>query len=399
MMIKKRETICFLIFAVGKANGGHYRSLRTIAESLSNNYHVLIINVGYVHSNIILNSKVKNYFVYFNGLNFISPINQIKKLLHNFNVIFFHAFDHQSFFLSRILSNIFKVPAIHTKCGGRNPKGYYPQSDYLTLFSYENYQYFSTKVKYKQSLIKLIPNRVETFKSDWDKIQRIKNKHGLDNSQRIFLRICRISYFYAKSIKQSIDLIKELNTSNIEIALLIVGNIQNEEVFESLIDYSKNIPNIYFETDHEIIKDAKQIIDIADFVIGTGRGFMEACCKSKIMLAPANNHKLPVLINEINFKDAFHKNFSERIDFDKNTLANNLRNIRELLYSKQTLDNSKQQSYIWFIDYFAIEYAKKEYINFYKNVFYKGNSLPDLLFHWLFVIHNNLGTWYRNIYI
>src|SRR5690554_849813 len=88
--------------------------------------------------------------------------------------------------------------------------------------------------------------------------------------------------------------------------------------------------------------NAKQLLDISDAVLGTGRGFMEASSKSKIMLAPIKSSSFPLLINEENFKEAFNYNFSERLTISNFDESENYHDIKEII-TTSTLKQRKSE--------------------------------------------------------
>ncbi len=392
--MEPRKTICFLIFAVGKANGGHYRSLRTIAETFTDEYNVFIINLGYTHSPIISESSVTNHFIYFNGLNTVKPVKQISKILDKGPVDILHSFDYQSLLIGKFLSNKYSIPLIFTKCGGPNPKGYYPWNPIISLFSKEDYIYFKNSIKYKNSVVRLISNRAVEFETSFEKILDLKGNYKI-RENIVFLRICRISRFYLKSIIQSINLVNHLNEKNHNVKLLIVGNIQDQEIFEEIRELQNKNSNITIITEDVFTLNAKEIIEIADFVIGTGRGFMEASSKSKVMLCPSKAGSFPVLVTKKNFNKAFDKNFSERVEFTTNDQRKSLEEIQFLLNNGLALKEEKEKSYNRYLEYFSMFKGKIKYKQLYSEASFTPIKKSDILMHWGFVIKNNLGTWYR----
>lgn len=391
----KKKRICFLIFAVGKANGGHYRSLVTVAEAMSEKFEVLIINLGYVHSNIITDSKIDSKYIFFNGLNTRKPISEVIDFLQNKHVDVFHSFDYQSLLIGKLLSFKLKTPVLFTKCGGASPQGYYPFNHYLTLFSTEDYNYFTNNCRYSSSEIKLIPNRIAEFDCDQEKINYLK-KRGAISGELILLRICRIGNYYSKSIKQAINLTRDLSDEGFHVKLFIVGNIQDENVFEELKkDPNSNLFTIV--TESEYTRNAKEVIDIADFVIGTGRGFMEASSKSKVMLCPSLQGELPILIDESTFQSAFDKNFSERVDFPVDAKSDNWDRIMNLFCETKKISDYKKESFENYLTHFSIVKGAVKYASLYEKISYLPTTKKDLLKHRLFVIKKSMGTWLRNL--
>jgi hypothetical protein len=390
------KTVCYLIFGTGKGNGGHYRSLSVISNALKNKFNVLIFNIGYTHSQIIIDSGLENYFFKFNGINVFGTFKKMNYVLKNRNLYLVHCFDHQSMFLGKILTNFYKIPLLYTMCGGASPRSYFPYVKYVTVFSHENLKFFKGSEKFRNSMVWCIPNRVINFEVSDVKIKALTSKFQLYKTN-VFLRICRISHYYKKSIIQAIDLINDLTDKNYNVCLLIIGNVQDADVYGELVKRVDCKRNIYFVTDDSFTLNAKELIDISNFVIGTGRGFMEACSRGKIMLVPCANSNYPVLIDSKNFEQSFNYNFSERTEFSVDVVINNLNNIVNLLNNQKDYIFESNNSKNRFNDYFSIAKGVHLYIDVYESLNYIKYSNIDLLFNWLFFIRNNLGNWFRGI--
>lgn len=388
------KTICYLIFGSGKGNGGHYRSLSVISNALKNKFNVLIFNIGYTHSQIIIDSGLENYFFKFNGINVIGTLKKMNHVLKNRNLYVIHCFDHQSIFLGKNLTNYHKIPLLYTMCGGPSPKSYFPYVKYITVFSHENYKFFKDSRKFRKSMTWCIPNRVIDFQVSDEKIKALTSMFHLYNTN-IFLRICRISHYYKKSLIQAIDLINNLTDKNYNVSLLIIGNVQDADVYEELVQRQGYRANVYFVTDDIFTLNAKELIDISNFVIGTGRGFMEACSRGKIMLVPCTNSNYPILIDSKNFDHSFNYNFSERTEFSVEVIRNNFNKIVNLLNNRYDYLLESSNSKSRFNKYFSIEKGANLYINVYESLTYMKYSNIDLLFNWVFFIRKNLGNWFR----
>src|SRR5690606_27072648 len=117
----------------------------------------------------------------------------------------------------------------------------------------------------------------------------------------VILRICRISRMYQRSLFQSINLFDFIQTQDNNTVLIILGNIQDQQVYNQLVESKRK--NIFIVTDEKYTSNAKEMIDIADWVVGTGRGFMEASSKGKILFTVSNYSDLPTLITPNNFRE------------------------------------------------------------------------------------------------
>ncbi|UZJ65455.1 hypothetical protein OKW96_04480 [Sphingobacterium sp. KU25419] len=357
-------------------------------------YHnVKIIVLGYTYSHIIRDAAVESQFVYFNGLNVSSALRKIKACIDGNSIL--HAFDLYVFFIVRLLRLKLGNKIALTKCGGPNPKGYFPKVRNLVLFSQEDFAYFSVRSRYNSSKLYLIPNRTEDFITDTTKVEEIKNRFNLHTYDKVILRICRISRMYQKSIVQSIHLHQYANDQGCKTALIILGNIQDQGVIDQL---KNDLPDsVFFLTEDRYTANAKEVIEVADWVVGTGRGFMEASAKSRVMFAVSMQDDLPMLIGTHNFDQAFAFNFSERIIFEKQQIVDNKIDIIKLFSKAEHEASVKKQSLVWFKEYFSIQGAIEKYGSMYKDLLDDTKDYKDLVLHWFKFIRANLGTWYREL--
>lgn len=389
----ERLSIVYFIFATGKANGGHYRSLALTAEHMAKHHDVKIIVLGYTYSHIIKDAPIESEFVYFNGLNISSALKKVQLSVDKKSIL--HAFDLYAYFIVRLLRLKLGNKIALTKCGGPNPKDYFPKVKNLVLFSQEDFDYFSERSRYADSELHLIPNRTEDFLTNLNKIEEIKSKFNLHNFDKVILRICRISRMYQKSILQSINLHQYVTDQGCKAALIILGNIQDQSVIDNLKD--KLPESVFFLTEDRFTANAKEVIEVADWVVGTGRGFMEASAKSRVMFSVSMQDDLPMLIGSHNFDQAFAFNFSERIAFENQQIVDNKVNIIKLFNEEEYEENLKKQSLIRFREYFSIEGAVEKYSNMYTKLRDDSKDDKDLILHWFKFIRANLGTWYREL--
>jgi hypothetical protein len=123
---------------------------------------------------------------------------------------------------------------------------------------------------------------------------------------------------------------------------------------------------------------------LADAVIATGRGIMEATGMGLPILTPAKNAKLPILVSTDNFESFLATNFSQRNIASENDIQSNINNIRRLIEDKKFYEESENQSSIFFDQYFDVQGAISKYIDVYKNVLdvpkQKKNSLMNIKF-------------------
>lgn len=364
--------------------GGHYRSMKSTLNMIKKSNEVLVIVLGNKNLNLSFNN-IKTIYIRNKVLYPFYSLMVLYKIIRQERPDVINSFDRIAHFEARIIGYLFSIPYVFTKCGGENPKYYYPVAENIIVYSMENYKYFVESPKFSNSKIKMFPNRVNKFKTDKKLVCKVIEELQLINYKYIFLRISRINEYYYSSIKQLISLIKKLQSLNTSCCAIIIGKVEDNSIVERL--NNKYQKHIYFLTDHEFTSEARRLLDIGDFVLGTGRGFMEASSLGKVMLSPIMNSSIPLLITKETFNKAFEKNFSERLyisNFDEN---NNFINILELLRNPSKIEKFKLYSKKMYGKYFDIDTIEKQYNNYYNNLA-KDNTiyLYDLILHLFFNI-------------
>lgn len=310
-MPQKTKKILFIITNQAHGRGGHFYTLRTTIDALKDMITPLVIEFGMakVSSPILKEAKGAKFF-FIPYKNIWETLKKSYFISKNEMPDVIHSFDSPAFFLGRILAVIFSIPHIHTKCGGPNPRIYYPIPSCLILFSEENLNYFKKKDRYKNTRIELIPNRVITPKTDERRIKSIREKIKKDDF--IILRIGRICTHYNETLKQCIELTQKLNQDGVNVQLVLIGVIQDNHLIEELKIRSDR--SILLLNEEEYTTNSAELIDIADMVVGTGRSFMEAALFGKPLLAPTDTTlKIPVLVDQENINIFSQYNFSPRV--------------------------------------------------------------------------------------
>jgi len=184
----------------------------------------------------------------------------------------------------------------------------------------------------------------------------------------IIMRISRITSHYESSLIQSINLANDLKEEGLSIKLFIVGVIQSKSLYVKLQSLAKNNEDILFFTDDRYTINASKLIDVADFVIGTGRGIMEAASKNKVLLTPMSNAKYPVLIDQNNFESLFKTNFSPRNSLRNYSDSTNFDKIVNTMQNKNKYVNAVNFIEKEYKAKFDIRTAIPMYIDFYSTM-------------------------------
>ena len=371
----KKMNILYMITTFENGVGGHYYSLISTIEALNKKVNPVIVNIGRKDSPILNATEFKVYDVNYSIWNVFKIQKQIKELIERHDISFIHCFDDRAYFFIR--NKIFEnIPCALTKCGGKNQR-FFPKVDNLILYSQENYDFYSNR---KSSLI---PNRVLPFRSNHSKISDLKRRLSITDKDLVILRITRFSKYYKRSIIQSINLHQYLIGKGVKSKLILIGTVIDFSFYNEIKKEYKG-GGVFILTDVEYTQNAKELIDICDLYIGTGRGFMEASSKGKILLCSVLDFDLPCVVNSSNFEMFFNNNFSERnkINYTEEELKNDI--LKSINYRSSTQELKKFSLHI-FESYFNLESKVSFYENLYNVKEFSSNlNKFDILVQFLF---------------
>ncbi|OJX91087.1 MAG: hypothetical protein BGP01_11685 [Paludibacter sp. 47-17] len=383
--------IAFVVTSINsKSNGlgGHYHSLLVTAIELSKLHEVFIVNIGNASARTFEETTIKLYTIIDQGPALFNICVKLIDILKDEKPDILHAFDSSAYYWVRIASKILKTPSCLTKCGGNNPI-YFPLAKNLVLYSVENFKYFSSLNKFKQSKLSMIPNRISPFPDDSRRICKIISRLGEYAECYKFLRITRIGNYYHNSSLQLINLVNRLTQDGIKCCAIFIGTVEDKIFLDDLIKQGGD--NCFFFTESEFTKNAKSLIACSDAVLGTGRSFMEAAAKNKILLCPAKNSTLPAFISLETFNDAFYYNFSERIVFQTFNESISYNNLKNVLLNYLERERYRSFTNLIFQEYFDANQIVGKYEKVYENAKMKikpAIHVLDFLLHTLFIIRN-----------
>lgn len=335
----------------GNGVGGHYNSLNQVSIEMAKDHNVKILTLGSASSPVIMtNPYFEKHIKVGKGLKSVFKLNsELKSFVKNFRPDVVHCFDTHS--LNRILptSALSKFPVVLNKCGGKNPSGgNYQHADAIVVFSKENQDWFTKNKNYKNEDIFIIPNRVRKL----DLIEENKRVEQKDPNKITFVRISRLGGAYEKTLLDTFNLIEELS-KKYPVELIVIGRIQDKARFENLMKQAsdRNLPVKYI-TDERAAKGS-DFLYLADFVVGTGRSFMEATSLGIPSLTPVENANYPMLVNTENFDELFSTNFSERNKAQTKHVDKNLSNIEALIQDKTKYEAARKETLDLFTEFFG----------------------------------------------
>lgn len=353
--------ILFFISVHGHGSGGHFHSLDHISRKLREEYDVGIVTIGPKLSQIITKSPGFLSHVSFNGFNFFEFREKLRKISREFGPEIYHCFDTDCYNIVRLIFSSTRNKIVLNKCGGPNVRRF-PHVNDLIVFSKENFEWFNSQLRFKKSNIHYIPNRVKALELDpnFNPIEKDKERFA-------FVRICRIANKYKKSIDDSLRLIDYLiSEGQNRVMLILIGVVTDKDVLQELKRHPRaKAKDVILLTDYEYTAEASKMLYLADAVIGTGRGLMEASSLGLPVLTINAEGDMPVLLDESSFYDAFRTNFSERNHFPDSIKNENQAKISRLVEDEHFYLEKCRLAKSLFDQYFDINKVPALYHNVY----------------------------------
>lgn len=348
--------ILFFISNVGHGRGGHLHSLNTISREIGKYMDVGIVSIGNGKSPVIQGNPYFKAQISFDGYSLLKFRTKLLNILEVEKPDVLHTFDEKAFnLLMFFVAN--KYPFVHTKCGGPNPINF-PLVDNLIVFSVENFNWFKKNERFRKTNIYLVPNRVRPV------VVEPRENLLKDENFFTFMRIARIASPYKKSITDSIDMINRINKESSIAKLYVVGVVQDAKVYQELKTYAKD-SNVCFLSDHEYTTEASKMLYLADAVVATGRGVMEAASLGLPVLTPASNSSYPVLLTGENINNFFETNFSQRNRASTADLEKNWNNILNMINNKAAYEVFGDLVLKFFAENFDVGSIYERYIQVY----------------------------------
>jgi len=369
--------------------GGHYQSLAMTVTELSKHHDVFVVVIGTEDVKTLDKLDLNVYSVLSRRFSYFSTLKRIKRIIDEESPDVVHAFDDLAFLWVRSISDICRIPCCVTKCGGRNPI-YWPKTSNLVLYSKENFDFFSSSAKFRNTNLLLLPHRIRKFDVDEARSQEMVHSINADHvySRRI-LRIARIGPFYQRTAEQLIALVEKLRNDGVDCCGILLGTVESTETLRHL----KNLASmhVYFFTDQFFSRDAKGLLDVADVVVGTGRSLMEAAALGKVVLCPVEDSELPLLIDEVSFSQAFEFNFSERTRMGNIGAESNYQKILDAMQRDEKYEQLSDMSQQFFEEHFDVAQIQVRLSEYYDNLRPTGRWFSiDWALHVLFVLRKYL---------
>lgn len=292
---------CFRVSNTG--NGGHYHSLRTVAEALAQTGEdVRIVSVGDFAPPAMQGVAVDYRHI---GAGRFGV--QAAATLFDPSPTHVHAFDRRAVFFARAFAKRHHANLYVTKPGGPN-KTYHPFAEDIFTFSRENLDWLQADPRLGSARLHFAPQRVAPALIDEDRLAKLRTIYPY--SGVTVLRIARIGPYYRRSIDMTLALAGSLRDQGHQARALIIGTPDHSGTVAEL-ESSVTGPDIVC-TSPEFTKLAARLLPIADLVVGTGRGLMEAMIAGIPTLCPVSDRTRPILVTAENLDRLQATNFSER---------------------------------------------------------------------------------------
>lgn len=302
-----------------------------------------------------------------------------------------HAFDYDSCLFARVVAHLTRRPCILTKCGGSNPKVHWPHTSSLIVWSRENLAFFQAHRKFRRTSIHFLPNRVGVIVPDTQRLRKLAETLNLEPSRLTVLRIARFSASYRESFLQSVNLVKRLNQDGHCCQLVLLGVPQDASILETIMYLCDD--RIKVVTQEEYTLNASALVDLADIVVGTGRGLMEAASRGKTLMVPVAGYTYPVLVTPDLFERLSNYNFSSRAVLDDYDEEQTIMKMAQLLSDAQAQRDLEQWSWMWYHNYFAIGSVVEKYCSIYESLSRDSRThLLDLAVHMVLCVRNFLRS-------
>lgn len=319
--------LLFIISAYSSSNtgnGGHYYSLRELSTTFASAWPetvVQILCIGDIDPPPLRDCAVAVTRVSFAG---VSPMQFVRAVIRSgveFGPSHVHSFDNKSHFFGRMIARQADAKVYLTKPGGPNPGPYFPYAPDVICFSRENLDNLAPRPWLSGARFHFIPQRVSKPRPD---ALRVAELSQLVGEGPILLRICRIGGYYRAAMKQTLALGRLLRSHDIPTKTVILGTLEDKSVLDEL--QAMATPEDYFITDPRFTRNAAELIPIAQAVVGTGRGLVEAALLGKPVFTPLASSETPVLVTPENWRELAATNFSER-----NQLTSGVPSLEETL--------------------------------------------------------------------
>lgn len=305
-----RILIIISSFSGNSGTGGHYYSAVSIANALSLEHSVEIVNIGEFCAPVVRDLYSRAGFCKMSEPFPALYRGRLSKLIERLNPEVVIAFDLLSTVLVRPVCAVRRLRLINVKPGGPIPPGYYPRDLTQIHFSKTDASWARERSLIGSEHICYIPNRVEAPLLDLPGTEALRSKLNIGPHDIVIARIGRVHERYRAAFFGAVNLAKALRAKGHRARLVAIGHNQDEalvtDIRRELSDQDVLI------TDPAVTERASRFLGLAQINVGVGRGFMEGCAVGHYMYAVGSAHDLPIRVTAQNIEKFFEHNFSTR---------------------------------------------------------------------------------------
>ncbi len=310
--------------------GGHYYSARDVASVLQAEWpgaEVQILVLGDILPAAIGGGSLEYVHVSPAGKGLREYCREVLASAERLRPTIVHAHDNKSYFFARLIARRHRAKRFLTKPAGRDPRAGFPYCPDIVCYSAENLEALRSRRRLRASRVHLIPNRVILPAPAPERIAALRERIGPGD---VLLRICRIGDYHRTSIEKTLLLARLMRTRGMDVRAVIIGALESRAVLESLRKEAGS--GDLFVTEPAFTVDAAALLDLATFVVGTGRGVIEAAMRRRWVFVPVGGEaSMPALVAPSNWRMLSATNFSVRSPDPRGAGRSDLSLLEELL--------------------------------------------------------------------
>ena len=306
---ERRPRVLYVITSRGKGTGGHHFSLRDLTARMRAHadVHIAVVADRFPPS---LAGVPDATWLPWGALRGTATLAGLLGLVRRFRPTHLHSYDPLALQLTRVISLWTQLPLVHTTCGGPTPRRNVPRNRDVVLFSEEHRSALAANPRMAGCRLHLIASRVNPVQVDAARVEALRAHLGLGPDEQVVLRINRFVANYLPAMEQAIALGRLMREGGRRARVVLLGSVGEAEVAQALAQRAE--PGVSLVHDAAFTHNAAALLPIADVVLGTGRGLMEAACLGRVVFAPVADREWPALLGPDTVEALAHANFSPR---------------------------------------------------------------------------------------
>jgi hypothetical protein len=347
-------------FASSNVLGGHYRSAAAIAELLSDEHEIILLNPGTRPSPVMVVNGLETVFLEGSPERPAALRRRIMRLMDDRSVKAVLAFDQKVGELMRPLARRRGVGFILVKPGGGKPRLYYPRAEHNIVFTSADETWLADRNP-SSCHVALAAGRIYAPSQDLDAQTALRKEIDLLESEVAIVRIGRLHEHYAATNRAALALAKRMRSEGLPARLVMIGTAQSPAEYDALMALKGREDAIL--CDERFTSQASRLLGMFNFNVGTGRGFMEGAAMGQVMFCASQDpsHELPLLVTEDNVSGFFDENFSPRVKADVSP-EENARRVVAMAYDADIQNVLSMSALGWYERMFSAETSRRVYL-------------------------------------